>query len=222
MWPRRPTTPSGGSTSGGRAGPGAASCARPRRLAEGPFGDALEIGAGTGYFSLNLLQAGAIERRPRRTSRPGCWSPWRRRGPARPRRQDRRRRGGDTSLPGRELRPRLRPRGPPSHPDLVRRSGVRRCRARGGPWRSAVSRLGTATCWRDPEADGAAHGAALAPADGRLGAAEDPERARPRPGAGGRRARLLAGDLRRFCRRGRVRRRQGEARSCSRRSTAGP
>src|SRR3954462_1571874 len=29
---------------------------------EDPFGDALEIGAGTGYFSLNLLQAGAIER----------------------------------------------------------------------------------------------------------------------------------------------------------------
>ena len=27
-----------------------------------PFGDALEIGAGTGYFSLNLVQAGAIER----------------------------------------------------------------------------------------------------------------------------------------------------------------
>ena len=32
--------------------------ARPKR----PFGDALEIGAGTGYFSLNLLQLGAIER----------------------------------------------------------------------------------------------------------------------------------------------------------------
>src|SRR5947208_1435729 len=31
---------------------------RPR----GPFGEALEIGAGTGYFSLNLLQAGWIER----------------------------------------------------------------------------------------------------------------------------------------------------------------
>jgi ubiquinone/menaquinone biosynthesis C-methylase UbiE len=29
---------------------------------QGPFCDALEIGAGTGYFSLNLLQAGAIER----------------------------------------------------------------------------------------------------------------------------------------------------------------
>jgi ubiquinone/menaquinone biosynthesis C-methylase UbiE len=27
-----------------------------------PFGDALEIGAGTGYFSLNLMQAGMIER----------------------------------------------------------------------------------------------------------------------------------------------------------------
>jgi ubiquinone/menaquinone biosynthesis C-methylase UbiE len=32
------------------------------RRPEAPFGDALEIGAGTGYFSLNLLQAGAIER----------------------------------------------------------------------------------------------------------------------------------------------------------------
>ena len=29
----------------------------------GPFGDALEIGAGTGYFSLNLLQAGLISAR---------------------------------------------------------------------------------------------------------------------------------------------------------------
>jgi ubiquinone/menaquinone biosynthesis C-methylase UbiE len=32
------------------------------RRTETPFGDALEIGAGTGYFSLNLLQAGLIER----------------------------------------------------------------------------------------------------------------------------------------------------------------
>jgi ubiquinone/menaquinone biosynthesis C-methylase UbiE len=31
-------------------------------LPERPFGDALEIGAGTGYFTLNLLQAGIIER----------------------------------------------------------------------------------------------------------------------------------------------------------------
>ena len=32
------------------------------KLPAPPFGDALEIGAGTGYFSLNLLQAGLIER----------------------------------------------------------------------------------------------------------------------------------------------------------------
>jgi SAM-dependent methyltransferase len=32
------------------------------RHPERPFGDALEIGAGTGYFSLNLLQAGLIQR----------------------------------------------------------------------------------------------------------------------------------------------------------------
>jgi ubiquinone/menaquinone biosynthesis C-methylase UbiE len=32
------------------------------RRAQGGFGDALEIGAGTGYFSLNLLQAEVIER----------------------------------------------------------------------------------------------------------------------------------------------------------------
>jgi ubiquinone/menaquinone biosynthesis C-methylase UbiE len=32
------------------------------RPPERPFGDALEIGAGTGYFSLNLLRAGLIER----------------------------------------------------------------------------------------------------------------------------------------------------------------
>ena len=32
------------------------------RWPQRPFADALEIGAGTGYFSLNLLQAGAVER----------------------------------------------------------------------------------------------------------------------------------------------------------------
>jgi ubiquinone/menaquinone biosynthesis C-methylase UbiE len=31
-------------------------------LPEGPFADALEIGAGTGYFTLNLLRAGFVER----------------------------------------------------------------------------------------------------------------------------------------------------------------
>src|SRR3954463_8073566 len=30
--------------------------------ASGPFADALEIGAGTGYFTLNLMRAGVVER----------------------------------------------------------------------------------------------------------------------------------------------------------------
>jgi hypothetical protein len=37
------------------------------------FDRSLEIGAGTGYFSLNLLQAGVIGEAPAPTSRPG-WS----------------------------------------------------------------------------------------------------------------------------------------------------
>ena len=39
-----------------------------------PFGDALEIGAGTGYFSLNLLQLGAIERATATDISPGMLS----------------------------------------------------------------------------------------------------------------------------------------------------
>ncbi len=39
-----------------------------------PFGDALEIGAGTGYFSLNLLQAGVIERATATDISPGMLS----------------------------------------------------------------------------------------------------------------------------------------------------
>lgn len=38
------------------------------------FGDALEIGAGTGYFSLNLMQAGAIERATATDISPGMLS----------------------------------------------------------------------------------------------------------------------------------------------------
>ncbi len=43
-------------------------------LPERPFGDALEIGAGTGYFSLNLLQLGLIERATATDISPGMLS----------------------------------------------------------------------------------------------------------------------------------------------------
>ena len=61
---RRATTRSGESTSGRSA---RSRCAprSPRPWAAGPrapFGEALEIGSGTGYFSLNLLQLGLIGR----------------------------------------------------------------------------------------------------------------------------------------------------------------
>ena len=72
--PPSPTTRSGGSTSARSA---RTRCARSSRKALGrepaTFGDALEIGAGTGYFSLNLRPARrdrAADRVP--TSRRGC------------------------------------------------------------------------------------------------------------------------------------------------------
>src|SRR6476646_7780227 len=39
-----------------------------------PFGDALEIGAGTGYFTLNLLQLGLIQRATATDISPGMLS----------------------------------------------------------------------------------------------------------------------------------------------------
>ena len=44
------------------------------RLPQAPFGDALEIGAGTGYFSLNLLRADLIERATATDISPGMLS----------------------------------------------------------------------------------------------------------------------------------------------------
>jgi hypothetical protein len=40
----------------------------------GPFGDSLEIGAGTGYFTLNLMKEGVIERATRSPPTPGGWA----------------------------------------------------------------------------------------------------------------------------------------------------
>src|SRR3954453_711155 len=44
------------------------------RTPAAPFGDALEIGAGTGYFTLNLLQLGLIERATATDISPGMLS----------------------------------------------------------------------------------------------------------------------------------------------------
>ena len=44
------------------------------RVPQAPFGDALEIGAGTGYFSLNLLRADLIERATATDISPGMLS----------------------------------------------------------------------------------------------------------------------------------------------------
>ena len=81
------------------------------------FGDALEIGAGTGYFSLNLMQTGRIGRATATDISPGMLATLRDTAARpRPRGGDRGDRGGAPSLRGRELRPRLRARGPPPHP----------------------------------------------------------------------------------------------------------
>ena len=82
------------------------------------FGDALEIGSGTGYFSLNLVQLGVIERLTATDISPGMLK---RLGATADalgvdRRHHRRHRGRAAALRGRELRPRLRPRRPPPHP----------------------------------------------------------------------------------------------------------
>ena len=132
-----------------------------------PFGDALEIGAGTGYFSLNLLQAGAIERATATDISPGMLATLEENA-ARlgPRGADGGGRGGDAALRRRELRPRLRARGPPSHPRP--RAGVLGVRAGAAAGRDARLLRGALALRRlpggDPEADGAADGAALAAA----------------------------------------------------------
>ena len=82
-----------------------------------PFGDALEIGSGTGYFSLNLVQMGAIDRLVATDISPGMLSTLS--GTA-----DRLGIAVETevidaespAVRGPELRPRVRTRGPAPHP----------------------------------------------------------------------------------------------------------
>ena len=72
-WRPRPTTPSGASRSArsatSRCSGSSRSCSG---RAPGPYARSLEIGAGTGYFSLNLLQTGVVARPPARTSARAC------------------------------------------------------------------------------------------------------------------------------------------------------
>ena len=105
----------------------------------GPYARSLEIGAGTGYFSLNLLKAGVVGVGDlhRHLARDAGHARGQR-AAARPRRRDRRLRRRRAAVRGRVVRPRARPRGapPPARP----RALVRGVRARAAPRRDAVLR----------------------------------------------------------------------------------
>ena len=87
------------------------------RTRPGTWDHALEIGAGTGYFSLNLMNAGTIEQADSNRHRAGdaprprgeCRRP-------RPRGRDRRDRRRAAAVRRCDVRPRARPRRPPPHP----------------------------------------------------------------------------------------------------------
>ena len=77
----------------------------------GPFARSLEIGAGTGYFSLNMLQAGVVGAATCTDISPGMLATLEANArAARARGGDRRLRRRRAAVRGRELRPRLRPR----------------------------------------------------------------------------------------------------------------
>ncbi len=129
----------------------------------------LEIGAGTGYFSLNLLQAGVVSHATCTDISPGMVvDPERQRRATRARRQGRPRRRRVTAVRRPELRPAARARGPAPpaqpatrvrrvspraaarRPDRVRRRAVPARRpdrlgpqARGGPGRPGLA----PRCW---------------------------------------------------------------------------
>ena len=101
----------------------------PRRYAR-----ALEIGAGTGYFSLNLLRAGVIGEAVATDISPGMLEQARAlRDRARPVRRDRRVRGGEAALRRRLLRPGVRARRAP--PPAGSRRRLPRVPARAAPRR---------------------------------------------------------------------------------------
>ena len=171
---------------------------------ESAFGEALEIGSGTGYFSLNLLQLGADRAagRNRHLARDARRAGRHRRAP--------RARGGDRgdrrrapAVRGRKLRPRVRTRGAASPARSPRRAGRvpagAAARRHAGLLRRALALRGPAR--RGAEARRPARGAALAAAAQGPGATRGPGRARGRAPARARggRARLRPGDARAGC-----------------------
>ena len=111
------TTPSGASTSA-RSGRTrrARSSSRPSGRARAAFGDALEIGAGTGYFGLNLMQEGTIERLTATDISPGMLDSLSASASALGDVEHVGDRGRVAAVRRRELRPRAGPRGAPPHP----------------------------------------------------------------------------------------------------------
>ena len=103
--------------------------------APGPFARSLEIGAGTGYFSLNLLQTGVVGAATCTDIRPGMLATLERNArAARPRGRDRGLRRRRAAVRGRDLRPRARPRrpAPPARPRALRSPSSTACCKPGG------------------------------------------------------------------------------------------
>ena len=180
------TTRSGASTSARSARRRCRQAAQgARRQRRRPFGRALEIGAGTGYFTLNLLQAGLVRAggRDRHLARDAAT----RCGFARERlgldvETARLRRRG-AAVRRRPLRPRLRPRGaaPPAGP----RRRVPRVPARAAPG-GAVAFCGEPSRYGDRLAGVPKRGAlALAPVWRRAGGRAAQRRRLRRHGRGG-------------------------------------
>ena len=195
----------------------------------GPFGDALEIGAGTGYFGLNLLQLGTIERADRQRHLARDAGDARGQPPSASGSRSRPSSPRPSALPfdGRELRPRLRPRGAAPHPRpaTARSASSTASCAPAASSPSAASPRATATASRRCRS---APGRVLAPALAapasapRAANGDATARRRPRARERGRRPRLRPGRPRDACSR-----RPGSpmaasaARSCSRTCTAG-
>ena len=160
------------------------------------FARALEVGAGTGYFTLNLMRAGIVERAVASDISPGHARGARRVcRAARARRRDLLLRGCRAALRGRQLRPRRGTRGAASPPGSRRRVlRVSACAAsgrRGRFLRRAVALRRPAR--RAAEARRLCAGAAVASPDPRPPAQPRHHACHGRGGAsraGGRRARL--------------------------------